>query len=93
MDEPPPLEDGSSFGKEGRLKENDIHNLEERFYRYGIKPDWLQINRVLNHRYCFQFEVYIQYFGLLSSNVTVVILNGSFFLMASSTNVLQCGVS
>ena len=47
MDEPPPLEDGSSFGREGRLKENDLHNLEERFYRYGIKPEWLEINRVI----------------------------------------------
>ena len=50
MDEPPPLEDGSSFGREGRLKENDIHNLEERFYRYGIKPEWLEINRIIQHR-------------------------------------------
>ena len=49
MDEPPPLEDGSSFGKDHSLKE-DPHNLEEHFYRYGIKPEWLMIHRCINHR-------------------------------------------
>ena len=48
MDEPPPLDDGSSYGSKG-VKE-DSHNLEERFYRYGIRPEWLQIHRVINHR-------------------------------------------
>jgi hypothetical protein len=48
MDEPPPLEDGSSYGKD--MKEEDPHNLEERFYRYGVRPEWLQIHRILNHR-------------------------------------------
>lgn len=39
-------ETGESDGKE---KEDDPHNLEEKFYRYGIKPEWLQVNRVLHH--------------------------------------------
>lgn len=25
-------------------------NLEERYYRYGVKPEWLIIHRVINHR-------------------------------------------
>jgi len=51
LDEPPALEDGSSYGKmrhkQGRDK--DPYNLEERFYRWGIKPDWLQIHRIIAH--------------------------------------------
>ncbi|XP_013407633.1 chromodomain-helicase-DNA-binding protein 4 isoform X2 [Lingula anatina] len=49
MDEPPPLEDGSSFGMKD-YKEEDPHNLEGRFYRYGVRPEWLTINRIINHR-------------------------------------------
>ena len=49
MDEPPPLEDGSSYGRQEDLDE-DPHNLEERYYRYGVRPEWLQISRVINHR-------------------------------------------
>ncbi|KAK3592589.1 hypothetical protein CHS0354_001757 [Potamilus streckersoni] len=51
MDEPPPLEDGSSYGavKEKTEKE-DPHNLEERFYKYGVRPEWLQVHRFINHR-------------------------------------------
>lgn len=67
MDEPPPLEDGSSYGgkdyKKQRKKnrrgkeeddakeeEDDDSNLEEKFYKYGVRPEWLQINRIINHR-------------------------------------------
>uniref|UniRef100_A0A914XBA7 DNA helicase n=1 Tax=Plectus sambesii TaxID=2011161 RepID=A0A914XBA7_9BILA len=51
---PPEIDDGSQedlqTGKiEGKEKENDRHNLEEKFYRYGIKPEWLQVHRVINH--------------------------------------------
>ncbi len=48
MDEPPPLEDGSSY--RDKMDHEDPHNLEERFYRYGVRPEWLNINRVINHR-------------------------------------------
>lgn len=47
MDEPPPLEDGSSY--RDKMKEEDPHNLEERFYRYGVRPEWLNIHRIINH--------------------------------------------
>lgn len=30
--------------------EDDSKNLEEKFYRYGIKPEWLVVHRVINHR-------------------------------------------
>ncbi|ESN99682.1 hypothetical protein HELRODRAFT_113500, partial [Helobdella robusta] len=52
MNEPPALEDGSSFGRprhKNASSEDDPHNLEERFYRYGIKPEWLQIHRIITH--------------------------------------------
>lgn len=55
LNEPPALEDGSSFGKvrhRGKgSKEDDPHRLEERFFRYGIKPEWLQVMRVINDEY------------------------------------------
>ncbi|OTF81275.1 hypothetical protein BLA29_010382, partial [Euroglyphus maynei] len=82
MDEPPPLDDGSSYGepisireevgseqpinngkppeeitaatgmKRKKLRRNDRSdvNLEERFYRYSIRPDWLNIHRIINHK-------------------------------------------
>lgn len=49
MDEPPPLEDGSSY--KDKMKEEDPHNLEDRFYRYGVRPEWLNIHRIINHMY------------------------------------------
>ena len=65
MDEPPPLEDGSSYGvtdfhKKKKEKEQAAgknaeagENLEEKFYKYGVRPEWLQVNRIINHRYGF----------------------------------------
>uniref|UniRef100_A0A673BLI8 Chromodomain helicase DNA binding protein 4a n=1 Tax=Sphaeramia orbicularis TaxID=375764 RepID=A0A673BLI8_9TELE len=53
MDEPPPVD----FGGEGdddkstKRKNKDplfVH-MEEEFYRYGVKMEWLMIHRVLNH--------------------------------------------
>ena len=53
LEEPPPLEDGCSYGRlRHTLKnadENDQHNLQQRFYRYGIRPEWLQIERIVKH--------------------------------------------
>ncbi|KAL5015035.1 hypothetical protein ScPMuIL_009305 [Solemya velum] len=54
MDEPPPLEDGSSYGskdKHRNRQQKDLDNLEDRFYKYGVRPEWLQIHRVINHRH------------------------------------------
>lgn len=54
MDEPPPAD----FGGEGdddkstKRKNKDplfVH-MEEEFYRYGVKMEWLMIHRILNHR-------------------------------------------
>lgn len=37
---------------EGAVKvhKEDGHNLYHRFYKYGIKPLWLQVHRILNHK-------------------------------------------
>ena len=34
-------------------KEDDPYKLEEKFYRYGIKPEWLQVHRVFNDEWVF----------------------------------------
>ncbi|XP_054848530.1 chromodomain-helicase-DNA-binding protein 3 isoform X4 [Eublepharis macularius] len=53
MDEPPPLDYGSGDddGKSEKRKNKDplYAEMEEKFYRYGIKPDWMTIHRVINH--------------------------------------------
>ncbi|KAM8794249.1 chromodomain-helicase-DNA-binding protein 3 [Eudromia elegans] len=52
MDEPPPLdygsgdEDGKSEKRAGGARGGA---MEERFYRYGIKPEWLSVHRIINH--------------------------------------------
>lgn len=51
MEEPPKLEE-SLEDQENRPKwktPKDIE-LEERYYRYGVKPEWLVVHRVINHR-------------------------------------------
>uniref|UniRef100_T1JDG0 Uncharacterized protein n=1 Tax=Strigamia maritima TaxID=126957 RepID=T1JDG0_STRMM len=54
MDEPPPLDDGSFESNTGEIIKRaigeDPHNLEDRFYKYGIRPEWLQVHRVINHK-------------------------------------------
>ncbi|XP_028984736.1 chromodomain-helicase-DNA-binding protein 4 isoform X5 [Betta splendens] len=53
MDEPPPVD----FGGEGdddkstKRKNKDplFVRMEEEFYRYGVKMEWLMIHRILNH--------------------------------------------
>jgi len=54
-DVPPEVDDGSQedlqTGRiEGKDKEQDVHNLEERFFRYGVKTEWMQIHRIINHK-------------------------------------------
>ncbi len=57
MDEPPRFdEDGDDESSSRRLKhhhkyqhEDHLH-LAERFYRYGIRPEWLQIHHVVDKR-------------------------------------------
>ena len=36
--------------KERQLQAETEALLEERYYRYGIRPEWLQIGRIINHR-------------------------------------------
>lgn len=55
MEEPPkpeePLEETDArvtrLMKMGGKKDEE---MEEKFYRYGIKPEWLIVHRVINHR-------------------------------------------
>lgn len=54
MDEPPSVD----FGVEGdedkstkRKNKDPLYaKMEERFYRFGIKMEWMMIHRILNHR-------------------------------------------
>lgn len=54
MDEPPPYDYGSGEDELNSDKRKTIDPqyamMEERFYRYGIKPEWMVIHRILNHR-------------------------------------------
>ena len=56
MDEPPPLdygsgdEEGGGKSEKRRLKDPQYAALEEGFYRYYIKPEWMMIHRIINHR-------------------------------------------
>lgn len=54
MDEPPPYDYGSGEEELNSEKRKSIDPqyamMEERFYRYGIKPEWMIIHRILNHR-------------------------------------------
>ncbi len=55
MDEPPPYDYGSGEeelnNEKRRSKDPQYAAMEERFYRYGIKPEWMIIHRIVNHRY------------------------------------------
>lgn len=52
MDEPPSGDFGGEEEKSRKRKNKDpkYAEMEERFYRYGIKPEWMMIHRILNHR-------------------------------------------
>ncbi|XP_077114344.1 chromodomain-helicase-DNA-binding protein 4 isoform X4 [Ranitomeya variabilis] len=52
MDEPPPGEYGVDEEEKSRKRKNKdpkYLEMEEKFYRYGIKPEWMMIHRILNH--------------------------------------------
>ncbi|XP_061688014.1 chromodomain-helicase-DNA-binding protein 5 isoform X2 [Syngnathoides biaculeatus] len=55
MDEPPPYDYGSGEEElnsdKRKSKDPQYAAMEERFYRYGIKPEWMIIHRVLNHSF------------------------------------------
>ncbi|XP_025906905.1 chromodomain-helicase-DNA-binding protein 5 isoform X3 [Nothoprocta perdicaria] len=55
MDEPPAFDYGSgdedSQREKRKNKDPQFAKMEERFYRYGIKPEWMMIHRILNHSF------------------------------------------
>jgi hypothetical protein len=50
MEEPPKLDDEEMSSRRRKKAETELDPLEERFYKYGIRPDWLQIHKILTHR-------------------------------------------
>lgn len=62
MDEPPRFDDQldeadnrfkriERMGRDGKDERGKMDiNLEEKYYAYGVKPEWLIIHRVVNHR-------------------------------------------
>ncbi|XP_053675987.1 chromodomain-helicase-DNA-binding protein Mi-2 homolog [Anopheles nili] len=59
MEEPPKLEEAldeqdNRYKRIQRMREVNGNlnetELEEKFYRYGVKPEWLMVHRVINHR-------------------------------------------
>ncbi|XP_023811077.1 chromodomain-helicase-DNA-binding protein 5 isoform X2 [Oryzias latipes] len=55
MDEPPPYDYGSGEeeinNEKRKSKDPQYAVMEERFYRYGIKPEWMVMHRILNHSF------------------------------------------
>uniref|UniRef100_A0A1A8GQ38 Chromodomain helicase DNA binding protein 5 n=1 Tax=Nothobranchius korthausae TaxID=1143690 RepID=A0A1A8GQ38_9TELE len=55
MDEPPPFDYGSGEeelnNQKRKSKDPQYAVMEERFYRYGIKPEWMVIHRMVNHSF------------------------------------------
>uniref|UniRef100_A0A673H8R2 Chromodomain-helicase-DNA-binding protein 3-like n=1 Tax=Sinocyclocheilus rhinocerous TaxID=307959 RepID=A0A673H8R2_9TELE len=55
MDEPPSLDYGSGGEEDSgksekrRAKDPQYAILEEKYYRYGIKPEWMIVHRIINH--------------------------------------------
>uniref|UniRef100_A0A146KVC0 Chromodomain-helicase-DNA-binding protein Mi-2 n=2 Tax=Lygus hesperus TaxID=30085 RepID=A0A146KVC0_LYGHE len=54
MDEPPKLEEplDEADNRMKRIREANINDdeLESKYYKYGIKPEWLIVQRVINHK-------------------------------------------
>lgn len=52
MNDPPMTEEGTVEGGEDVNVDETEHkrNLDQRFYQYGIKPEWLEIQRIIWHR-------------------------------------------
>jgi hypothetical protein len=55
MDDPPPIDAGGEGEEEKsskRKKKDPLYaQMEEKYYRFGIKMEWLMVHRILNHRY------------------------------------------
>lgn len=48
---PPPLDDESIYGTSATVKGKNGENLEEKYYKYGVRPEWLQIQRIVDDRF------------------------------------------
>ncbi|XP_063292269.1 chromodomain-helicase-DNA-binding protein 5 [Pelobates fuscus] len=55
MDDPPAFDYGSgdeeSKCEKRKNKDPQYAIMEEKFYRYGIKPEWMMIHRIMNHSF------------------------------------------
>ncbi|KAG7469369.1 hypothetical protein MATL_G00128050 [Megalops atlanticus] len=53
MDEPPPVDFGGEVDDDKSVKRKNkdpvFAQMEERFFRFGIKMEWMMIHRILNH--------------------------------------------
>uniref|UniRef100_G3Q6H2 Chromodomain helicase DNA binding protein 3 n=1 Tax=Gasterosteus aculeatus aculeatus TaxID=481459 RepID=G3Q6H2_GASAC len=57
MDEPPSLdygsggedENGAGKSEKRRAKDPQYAKLDDKYYKYGIKPEWMMIHRIINH--------------------------------------------
>ncbi|KAJ8387203.1 hypothetical protein AAFF_G00159220 [Aldrovandia affinis] len=62
MDEPPPYDYGSGDeelkSEKRKAKDPQYAVMEERFYRYGIKPEWMVIHRIVSHSFDKKGEVH-----------------------------------
>ncbi|CAD5223983.1 unnamed protein product [Bursaphelenchus okinawaensis] len=73
---PPENDDGSTDAETGNVadqeKETDTHDLEKRFYRYGVKPEWMQPARIINHHQAGHrmFDYLIKWTDLSYDNAT-----------------------
>ncbi|PAV85356.1 hypothetical protein WR25_12784 isoform B [Diploscapter pachys] len=45
--ENPPIFDESTIQR--HHKDNDPYELREKYYQYGVKPEWMQVHRIINH--------------------------------------------
>ena len=52
MNDPPMTEEGTVEGGDDENVDEKEHkrNLDQRFYQYGIKPEWLQIHKIIWHK-------------------------------------------
>lgn len=77
MDEPPSLDYGSGgeddCGKseKRRAKDPQYAILEEKYYRYGIKPEWMMVHRIINHRQVIQLYL-LCYHDICVNMLTVI---------------------
>ncbi|KAM9299290.1 chromodomain-helicase-DNA-binding protein 5 [Gastrophryne carolinensis] len=55
MDDPPPFDYGSgdedSKSEKRKTKDLEYAKMEDKYYRYGIKPEWMMIHRIMNHSF------------------------------------------